>query len=1041
MGFVTHLETGEAGYPIRLFSPRFRVTIGFLFSSSERGLRVYRTVLCVLFGCGFLFVAQSASAQIWIEWQDATATNLSAAPAVGANDVEEKDYVVGDFDQDGDNDVICVRKLPFTTFGNRTNVLFMNVSGVLTDQTAALCPDFATADNARDVMTGDFDGDGWTDFVVANAGNDTSNGQQPRIFMNLGVNGANDWLGFQEQASRLPVLLSGSGSEPNACAVGVGDLTGNNVDDLYLVDYLNDLEDRLLINDGTGNFSDQTSTRIPSGFVQSAFATAGLIADVNADGFPDIIKNTTPSIRVAYNDGTGNFSTTQDLSVAAAYHFDVGDLNNDGRNDFFIVQDGQDQYMFNDSPPGTAPVNWNQVPLTNSPLTTGFGGNVHIEDLDGDGAQDVVIADTDTDVPNCTSRRMAFLQSNGVMPNPTLIDPYQCNSGGGAGCEMIHQQGVYDVAIADFNGDGALDMLVGHCTGTDLYFQVPPVPPVLPIESFTCGQDVLNVALSWSNPQAYDSIEVRRDGVAIATLGGGDTSYTDVNPGAGEYAYSLVPSAGGLDATPVSCLALVSTVNAVSDFTCVQFDEDVQLNWTNNGGIAGGDYDSVQISRNGVLIAILPGTATSYLDAAPALGATLYVAEAVISPDFSGPTICSINVASTDARDLVLDFSQDDAGATNSARELAGALEANGRIVNLVSLNSVLDLPALNIDMNDFERVWVELGTSPNNKLLLAAEGQALADFVTDGIGGSDLYLSGNDFFFFAPQTPVHDLVGATGLSDGSGSIANVLGLAGATCDLSSFTQKPFSGESDTVDRLQGTTGEEILRANNGGNEFVTAVYTDVPNGGTIILQTCEFGGIGAPHDRQDLMDLYLNCFPSGFPPPVASFTVSPSPAVGTAPLAVTFSNTSTGTFDSATWLFGDGGLGIGDTVLHTYTDEGSYSVTLSVDGPSGADIITLTDIVQVIPDGVQFIRGDVNNDGSVNIADAIGALDYLFSNGPVTCLSAVDANDDGGTDVADAIAILGYLFSSNGDLSAPFPGCGLEATIDTLTCISSFCP
>jgi hypothetical protein len=297
---------------------------------------------------------------IWLEWQKVSSTNILADPSVGLADVEEKDFATADFDQDGDIDLVSVRKLPFTTFGNRTNVLFINVGGVMTDRTADLAPGMMIPDNSRDVQVGDFDGNNYPDVIVANAGNDGSNGQQPRIYINLGVDALGNWLGLDEQPDRLPELLSSSGANPNSCAVAVGDLTGNGVDDIYLVDYNNSVEDRLLINDGNGYFTDQTSW-MPGGFVESGFATAGQIGDVNGDGWPDIVKNSVPAVRIAYNQGGSSFGSPQNLIVSSCYHFNLGDIDGDGLTDVFAVQDPQDQFLLNTSAPGTIPVDWQNV--------------------------------------------------------------------------------------------------------------------------------------------------------------------------------------------------------------------------------------------------------------------------------------------------------------------------------------------------------------------------------------------------------------------------------------------------------------------------------------------------------------------------------------------------------------------------------------------------------------------------------------------------------------------------------------------------------
>ncbi|MEM7260542.1 MAG: S8 family serine peptidase [Planctomycetota bacterium] len=90
--------------------------------------------------------------------------------------------------------------------------------------------------------------------------------------------------------------------------------------------------------------------------------------------------------------------------------------------------------------------------------------------------------------------------------------------------------------------------------------------------------------------------------------------------------------------------------------------------------------------------------------------------------------------------------------------------------------------------------------------------------------------------------------------------------------------------------------------------------------------------------------------------------------------------------------------------------------------------------IIQIVA-GVQFIRGDVNSDNSLDIADPIAALEYLFSGGTVPCLDAVDANDDGSADIGDPIYSLEHLFSGGPQPPAPFPNPGLDPTSDSLGC------
>ena len=73
------------------------------------------------------------------------------------------------------------------------------------------------------------------------------------------------------------------------------------------------------------------------------------------------------------------------------------------------------------------------------------------------------------------------------------------------------------------------------------------------------------------------------------------------------------------------------------------------------------------------------------------------------------------------------------------------------------------------------------------------------------------------------------------------------------------------------------------------------------------------------------------------------------------------------------------------------------------------------------------FIRGDANDDGGFNIADAIFILNALFVTGSpeISCKDAADANADGGNNIADAIYVLTALFSMGPPPPAPHPACG----------------
>ena len=74
------------------------------------------------------------------------------------------------------------------------------------------------------------------------------------------------------------------------------------------------------------------------------------------------------------------------------------------------------------------------------------------------------------------------------------------------------------------------------------------------------------------------------------------------------------------------------------------------------------------------------------------------------------------------------------------------------------------------------------------------------------------------------------------------------------------------------------------------------------------------------------------------------------------------------------------------------------------------------------------FIRGDSNADGRVDISDCIRTLDALFSGAPLLCDRAADVHGDDTLNIADPVFTLSYLFASGQAPHVPGPfECGRE--------------
>ena len=87
----------------------------------------------------------------------------------------------------------------------------------------------------------------------------------------------------------------------------------------------------------------------------------------------------------------------------------------------------------------------------------------------------------------------------------------------------------------------------------------------------------------------------------------------------------------------------------------------------------------------------------------------------------------------------------------------------------------------------------------------------------------------------------------------------------------------------------------------------------------------------------------------------------------------------------------------------------------------------------------VEFIRGDVSNDGFFDIADPVALLARIFADQDqvVPCWEASDANNDGNVNIGDAMFLLHRLFAPEAmiPVPAPHPHCGLDLDLDFLDC------
>ena len=87
------------------------------------------------------------------------------------------------------------------------------------------------------------------------------------------------------------------------------------------------------------------------------------------------------------------------------------------------------------------------------------------------------------------------------------------------------------------------------------------------------------------------------------------------------------------------------------------------------------------------------------------------------------------------------------------------------------------------------------------------------------------------------------------------------------------------------------------------------------------------------------------------------------------------------------------------------------------------------------------FIRGDCNVDGRVDVGDAIWIIQLSYLDGPVpTCQAACEADGDGLFNaLVDGLSLFSYLFASGSPPPAPFPDCGPD-NVTAISCDTYDC-
>lgn len=193
---------------------------------------------------------------------------------------------------------------------------------------------------------------------------------------------------------------------------------------------------------------------------------------------------------------------------------------------------------------------------------------------------------------------------------------------------------------------GWLGTIVADTDGTmiptissDLELTVSDIPP---LSNFTCGSAGESVFLAWQEPAPYEWVRIYRDGFPFPDLPAGTLNYEDFAVNAGEiHEYALSGVIGGIESPSVGCtIEVVDVPGGPLNLTCSVATDGAILQWQNPLL-----WDSIEIVRDGVVIATLAGNASNYLDLSPPGGTSIfYQVSGVFQGVTSEAATCSVEI-------------------------------------------------------------------------------------------------------------------------------------------------------------------------------------------------------------------------------------------------------------------------------------------------------------------------------------------------------------------------------------------------------------
>ncbi|MEE8143270.1 MAG: lamin tail domain-containing protein, partial [Planctomycetota bacterium] len=650
-------------------------------------------------------------------------------------------------------------------------------------------------------------------------------------------------------------------------------------------------------------------------------------------------------------------------------------------------------------------------------------------------------------------------------------------------------------AIYTYHVRGIIEGITSIPTAT-----VPPEVMVELVPPHTLLCDWLggtHVSLTWVNgftPETGGSIEVIRDGVSppIATLPGDAVAYTDLMAPPGDYSYTVQAVFGGSSSESQPCnVSINSEVRVLDLLTAIGFPENlIEIDADLLADLEGFEivlrFDAASFSFASVQV---PGVDPAYVEVTEQLGegeveitltidVDIPVGEAPISAQGGSPLVQILGAIPEDisivgSTALELDFVQLDYGAGSEiVAGTGGTLEIKGKALQMLDRTV---LPGQSFTVKVFatydeaiQGLQLALGFDPEVLTCLQIT---------------------NENSFTSVEFD-YDLTGS--FDNIEGIIRAGIACLGGACEDLPATFQP------SEDPLQFMCELEFLVNPDAAFQQTSLTFLNDPEatpplenlmvvvGASSVTDILEVSATISVDAPPDFSGLVLNELQSANVGEIADEAGDLDPWIelynGSSqvyPLSGTVLSHVSDSGNSAQWALPSGTLLApgeflliwavgeeGEGALHTnftLDSAGGHLLLLNIDGESIVDqamanypALGFNGSFGRLTDGgpllstlalptpgssntpqPRFIRGDTNNDFSLDVGDVVMLQEFLHGGAELTCLDAADVNDDGAVDDLDVVSLLAII--AGGSVTNPggdtHPPCGEDETGDGLGC------